>query len=67
MHHIQDSYEHLNDEGRKEAAKRIEELTEIERYTKPEEWFKGRPTKEEIDKAVTAYLNDDNPDEPPQE
>jgi transcriptional regulator with XRE-family HTH domain len=67
LHHIQDSYEHLNDEGRKEAAKRIEELTEIERYTKPEEWFKGRPTKEEIDKAVTAYLNDDNPDEPPQE
>lgn len=66
LHHIQDSYEHLNDEGRKEAAKRIEELTEIERYTKPEEWFKGRPTKEEIDKAVTAYLNDDTPDDPHQ-
>ena len=64
---IQGAYEHLNNEGRKEAAKRIEELTEIERYTKQDEWFKGRPTKEEIDKALTAYLNDDNPDEPPQD
>lgn len=64
---IQNAYEHLNSEGRKEAAKRIEELTEIERYTKSDEGFKGRPTKEEIEKAVTAYLNDDNPDEPPQD
>lgn len=64
---IQSAYEHLNNEGRKEAAKRIEELTEIERYTKPEELFKGRPTKEEIDEAVTAYLNDDSLDEPSQE
>ena len=63
---IQNAYEHLNNEGREEAAKRIEELTEIERYTKPEEWFKGRIAKEEIDKAVKAYLNDDNPDIPPQ-
>lgn len=67
LNRIQSAYEHLNSEGREEAAKRIEELTEIERYSKPDEWFKGRPTKEEIDKAVTAYLNDDNPDEPPQE
>lgn len=64
---IQSAYEHLNSEGRKEAAKRIEELTEIERYTKPDEWFKGRPTKEEIDKAVKTHLNNDEPDKPPQE
>ena len=67
LERIQSAYEHLNENGRKEAAKRIKELTEIECYTKPDKWFKGRPTKEEIDKAVTAYLNDDNPDEPPQE
>lgn len=67
LQRIQNAYEHLNSEGRKEAAKRIEELTEIERYTKPEEWFKGRPTKEEIDKAITAYLNDEIKDTPPQE
>lgn len=35
--------------------------------TKSKEWFKGRPTKKEIDKALTTNLNDDNPDEPPQE
>lgn len=67
LHHIQDSYEHLNDEGRKEAAKRIEELTEIERYTKRDEWFKGKPAKEEIDSALKTYLNDDKPTTPPQE
>ncbi len=66
LNRIQSAYEHLNSEGREEAAKRIEELTEIERYSKPDEWFKGRPTKEEIDKAVTAYLNDDTPDDPHQ-
>lgn len=33
--------------------------------TKSKEWFKGRPTKKEIDKALTTNLNDDNPDEPP--
>lgn len=71
---IQDSYKHLNEEGRIEAAKRIAELTEIDRYTKPKEWFQGRATKEEIEKAVEAYLNDDNfqepdatPPEPPEE
>ncbi len=67
LQRIQNAYEHLNSEGQEEAAKRIEELTEIERYTKPEQWFKGRPTKEEIDKAVTAYLNDEVKDIPPQE
>lgn len=67
LNRIQSAYERLNENGRKEAVKRIEELTEIERYTKPDEWFKGRPTKEEIDKAVTAYLNEDNPPEPPKE
>ncbi len=66
LNRIQSAYKHLNSEGREEAAKRIEELTEIERYSKPDEWFKGRPTKEEIDKAVTAYLNDDTPDDPHQ-
>lgn len=34
LERIQAAYEHLNDEGREEAAKRIEELTEIPRYTK---------------------------------
>lgn len=67
LERIQSAYEHLNENGRKEAAKRIKELTEIERYTKPEEWFKGRIAKEEIDKAVKAYLNDEATDEPPQE
>lgn len=37
MSNIQDAYERLNEEGRKEAAKRIGELTEISRYTKPKE------------------------------
>lgn len=64
---IQQSYEHLNKEGQEEAAKRIKELTEIERYTKPDEWFKGRMTKEEIDEAVEKYLNDDTPPESPQD
>lgn len=36
LERIQNAYEKLNDEGREEAAKRIEELTEIERYTKQE-------------------------------
>lgn len=67
LSHIFDAYEELNVKGREEAAKRIGELTEIECYTKPDKWFKGRPTKEEIDKAVTAYLNEDKPPEPPQE
>ena len=34
---IQSAYEHLNENGRKEAAKRVEELTEIPRYTKADE------------------------------
>lgn len=67
LERIQNAYEHLNNSGREEAAKRIEELTEIERYTKPEEWFKGRKAKDEIDKAVKAYSIDDNQDDPPQE
>ncbi len=67
LEHIQNAYEHLNSEGREEAAKRIEELTEIERYTKPDEWFKGGPTKEEIEKTLKAYLNEDTTDELPEE
>lgn len=58
--------EPLNNEGRKKVAEYAETLAETDKYTKPKEWFKGRPTKEEIDEAVTAYLNDDNPDIPPQ-
>lgn len=34
--HIREAYSFLNDEGRKEAIKRIEELTEISRYTDPD-------------------------------
>lgn len=64
MSNIQDAYERLNEEGRKEAAKRIGELTEISRYTKPKEWFQGRMTKEEIDTALKAYLDDESPQEP---
>ena len=64
MNSIQESYEHLNEEGRIEATKRIKELTEIERYTKPEEWFKGKMAKEEINNAVKAYLNVDTLDNP---
>lgn len=64
---IQNAYEHLNSEGREEAAKRIEELTEIERYTKSHESSKDKLTKEDIDKAVEAYLNGDSIDEPPQD
>lgn len=67
LNSIQTSYENLNKEGQKEAAKRIEELTEIERYTKPDEWFKGKPTKEKINQAVEAYLNDDATPKPPQD
>ncbi len=63
LERIQSAYEHLNENGRKEAAKRIKELTEIECYTKPDKWFKGRPTKEEIDEALKAYLNDDAPED----
>lgn len=32
---FQSAYEQLNEIGQEEAAKRVEELTEIERYTKP--------------------------------
>lgn len=67
LSHILDAYETLNGNGRAEAAKRIEELTEIERYTKPDEWFKGKMTKKDIGKSVEAYLNDDAPPEPPEE
>lgn len=58
--------EPLNNEGRKKVAEYAETLAETDKYTKPKEWFKGKPTKEEIDKAVTAYLNDDSLDEPHQ-
>lgn len=34
---LQSAYDKLNEIGQKEAVKRIEELTEIERYTKPDE------------------------------
>lgn len=34
---LQPAYEKLNDIGQKEAIKRIEELTEIPRYTKADE------------------------------
>lgn len=64
---LQSAYDMLNELGKKEAAKRIEELTEIERYTKPEEWSKDKPTKEKIDEAVKTYLREDTPPEPPQE
>lgn len=67
LERIQSAYEHLNENGRKEAVKRIEELTEIKRYAKPDKWFKGKPTKEEIDSALRAYLNDNTTTEPPQE
>lgn len=67
LERIQNAYEHLNNSGREEAAKRIEELTEIERYTKPDKWFKGKMTKKDISKSVEAYLNDDAPSDPPQE
>ncbi len=63
MNSIQNAYEHLNDEGRKEAAKRIEELTQIPRYAKQKGWFKGKPTEKEISKALDAYLNNDSPQE----
>ena len=58
--------EPLNNEGRKKVAEYAETLAETDKYANSEEWFKGRPTKEEIDKAVAAYLNDDNPDDPHQ-
>ena len=60
------TYEPLNNEGRKKVAEYAETLAETDKYANSEEWFKGRPTKEEIDKAVAAYLNDDNPDDPHQ-
>lgn len=56
MRNIQHSYELLNEEGRKEAAKRIEELTEIERYTKPKEWFRGKYTEKELREAVEKLI-----------
>lgn len=58
--------EPLNNEGRKKVAEYAEALAETDKFTKPDEWFKGRPTKEEIDKEVKTYLNDDSTDEPPQ-
>lgn len=36
-HKLLDNYRLLNEEGKKEANKRVEELTEIPRYTKKEE------------------------------
>ncbi len=39
--------EPLNNEGRKKVAEYAETLAETDKYTKPKEWFKGRPTKEE--------------------
>lgn len=52
MRNIQSSYEQLNEEGRKEAAKRIGELAEIERYTKPDGWFQGKCSEKELHEAV---------------
>ena len=34
---LTDAFDKLNDTGREEAIKRVEELTEIPRYTKPDE------------------------------
>ena len=34
---LQSAYDMLNELGKKEAVKRIEELTEIPRYTNPDE------------------------------
>lgn len=59
MSSIQNSYECLNKEGQREAAKRVEELTEIERYTKPDKWFKGKMSEEELRQAIETYLTDD--------
>lgn len=39
--------EPLNNEGRKKVAEYAETLAETDKYTKPKEWFKGRPPKEE--------------------
>lgn len=52
--------EPLNDEGRKKVAEYAGTLAETDKYTKPKEWFQGRMTKEEIEKAIEAYLDDDN-------
>ena len=52
--------EPLNYEGRKKVAEYAETLAETDKYAKPKEWFQGRMTKEEIENAVEAYLNDDN-------
>lgn len=59
--------EPLNNEGRKKVAEYAETLAETDKYAKPKEWFQGRMTKEEIEKAVEAYLNNDTTDEPPQD
>lgn len=55
--------EPLNNEGRKKVAEYAETLAETDKYANSEEWFKGRPTKEEIDEALKAYLNDDAPED----
>lgn len=56
MRNIQSSYEQLNEEGRKEAAKRIGELAEIERYTKPDGWFQGKCSEKELHEAVEKLI-----------
>lgn len=55
--------EPLNNEGRKKVAEYAETFAETDKYANSEEWFKGRPTKEEIDEALKAYLNDDAPED----
>ena len=55
--------EPLNNEGRKKVAEYAETLAETDKYSKPKEWFQGRTTKEEIEKTVEAYLDDDNSQE----
>lgn len=57
MRNIQSSYERLNEEGRKEAAKRIKELAEIERYTKQKGWFRGKYTEKELQEAVNKLIS----------
>lgn len=56
--------EPLNNEGRKKVAEYAETLAETDKYTKPKEWFQGRMSKDEVEKAVESYLSDDNSQEP---
>lgn len=55
--------EPLNTEGRKKVAEYAETLAETDKYTKPKEMFQDKITKTEIEKAIEAYLNDEQPQE----